>query len=178
MQDLKALEGKSLAELREIGKALGIPHLMMKKKDLIEKILDFTKDGGTPAAEMQQSPAEAPKKTRRPRIAKTESAQNSAEIQERQTIQSTPTPMTAGTTKEEGKRRGRPPRKEQVAPSIAATDAPKTELKKIPREEEPAQEIHEEQQPLPATRPAEEIITKDDFAGEIAGEGVLPITTT
>ena len=150
MQDLKALEGKSLAELREIGKALGIPHLMMKKKDLIEKILDFTKDGGTPAAEMQQSPAEAPKKTRRPRIAKTESAQNSAEIQERQTIQSTPTPMTAGTTKEEGKRRGRPPRKEQVAPSIAATDAPKTELKKIPREEEPAQEIHEEQQPLPA----------------------------
>ena len=175
MQDLKALEGKSLAELREIGKALGIPHLMMKKKDLIEKILDFTKDGGTPAAEMQQSPAEAPKKTRRPRIAKTESAQNSAEIQERQTIQSTPTPMTAGTTKEEGKRRGRPPRKEQVASSIAATDAPKTELKKIPREEEPAQEIHEEQQPLPATRPAEEIITKDDFAGEIAGEGVLEV---
>ena len=175
MQDLKALEGKSLAELREIGKALGIPHLMMKKKDLIEKILDFTKDGGTPAAEMQQSPAEAPKKTRRPRIAKTESAQNSAEIQERQTIQSTPTPMTAGTTKEEGKRRGLPPRKEQVAPSIAATDAPKTELKKIPREEEPAQEIHEEQQPLPATRPAEEIITKDDFAGEIAGEGVLEV---
>lgn len=137
MQDLKALEGKSLAELREIGKALGIPHLMMKKKDLIEKILDFTKDGGTPAAEMQQSPAEAPKKTRRPRIAKTESAQNSAEIQERQTIQSTPTPMTAWTTKEEGKRRGRPPRKEQVAPSIAATDAPKTELKKIPGKKNP-----------------------------------------
>ena len=45
MQDLKALEGKSLAELREIGKALGIPHLMMKKKDLIEKILNFTQDG-------------------------------------------------------------------------------------------------------------------------------------
>ena len=41
MQDLKALEGKSLAELREIGKALGIPHLMMKKKDLIEKILNL-----------------------------------------------------------------------------------------------------------------------------------------
>ena len=42
MQDLKALEGKSLAELREIGKALGIPHLMMKKKDLIEKILNLS----------------------------------------------------------------------------------------------------------------------------------------
>ena len=75
MQDLKALEGKSLAELREIGKALGIPHLMMKKKDLIEKILNFTQDGGVADTETQQSPAEAPKKTRRPRIAKTESTQ-------------------------------------------------------------------------------------------------------
>ena len=77
MQDLKALEGKSLAELREIGKALGIPLLMMKKKDLIEKILNFTQDGGVADTETQQSPAEAPKKTRRPRIAKTESAQAS-----------------------------------------------------------------------------------------------------
>lgn len=73
MQDLKALEGKSLAELREIGKALGIPHLMMKKKDLIEKILNFTQDGGVADTETQQSPAKHPKKTRRPRIAKTES---------------------------------------------------------------------------------------------------------
>ena len=40
---------------------------------------------------------------------------------------------------------------------------------------EPVREIHEEQPPLPATRPAEEVITKDDFAGEIAGEGVLEV---
>lgn len=174
MQDLKALEGKSLAELREIGKALGIPHLMMKKKDLIEKILDFTKDGSTPAAEMQQSPAEAPKKTRRPRIAKTESAQASVEIREQPAAQTTTTPTPAA-TKESGKRRGRPPRKVQAALSVAATDIPQTELIKIPREEEPVREIHEEQPPLPATRPAEEVITKDDFAGEIAGEGVLEV---
>ena len=174
MQDLKALEGKSLAELREIGKALGISHLMMKKKDLIEKILDFTKDGSTPAAEMQQSPAEAPKKTRRPRIAKTESAQASVEIREQPAAQTTTTPTPAA-TKESGKRRGRPPRKVQAALSVAATDIPQTELIKIPREEEPVREIHEEQPPLPATRPAEEVITKDDFAGEIAGEGVLEV---
>ena len=87
MQDLKALEGKSLAELREIGKALGIPHLMMKKKDLIEKILNFTQDGGVADTETQQSPAEAPKKTRRPRIAKTESAQASVEIREQPAAQ-------------------------------------------------------------------------------------------
>lgn len=174
MQDLKALEGKSLAELREIGKALGIPHLMMKKKDLIEKILNFTQDGGVADTETQQSPAEAPKKTRRPRIAKTESAQASVEIREQPAAQTTTTPTPAA-TKESGKRRGRPPRKVQAALSVAATDIPQTELIKIPREEEPVREIHEEQQPLPATRPTEEIITKDDFAGEIAGEGVLEV---
>lgn len=174
MQDLKALEGKSLAELREIGKALGIPHLMMKKKDLIEKILSFTQDGGVADTETQQSPAEAPKKTRRPRIAKTESAQASVEIREQPAAQTTTTPTPAA-TKESGKRRGRPPRKVQAALSVAATDIPQTELIKIPREEEPVREIHEEQPPLPATRPAEEVITKDDFAGEIAGEGVLEV---
>ena len=174
MQDLKALEGKSLAELREIGKALGIPHLMMKKKDLIEKILNFTQDGGVADTETQQSPAEAPKKTRRPRIAKTESAQASVEIREQPAAQTTTTPTPAA-TKESGKRRGRPPRKVQAALSVAATDIPQTELIKIPREEEPVREIHEEQPPLPATRPAEEVITKDDFAGEIAGVGVLEV---
>ena len=174
MQDLKALEGKSLAELREIGKALGIPHLMMKKKDLIEKILNFTQDGGVADTETQQSPAEAPKKTRRPRIAKTESAQASVEIREQPAAQTTTT-LTPAATKESGKRRGRPPRKVQAALSVAATDIPQTELIKIPREEEPVREIHEEQPPLPATRPAEEVITKDDFAGEIAGEGVLEV---
>ena len=174
MQDLKALEGKSLAELREIGKALGIPHLMMKKKDLIEKILNFTQDGGVADTETQQSPAEAPKKTRRPRIAKTESAQASVEIREQPAAQTTATPPPAA-TKERGQRRGRPPRKVQAALSVAATDIPQTELIKIPREEEPVREIHEEQPPLPATRPAEEVITKDDFAGEIAGEGVLEV---
>ena len=174
MQDLKALEGKSLAELREIGKALGIPHLMMKKKDLIEKILNFTQDGGVADTETQHSPAEAPKKTRRPRIAKTESAQASVEIREQPAAQTTTTPTPAA-TKESGKRRGRPPRKVQAALSVAATDIPQTELIKIPREEEPVREIHEEQPPLPATRPAEEVITKDDFAGEIAGEGVLEV---
>ncbi len=107
MQDLKALEGKSLAELREIGKALGIPHLMMKKGPY-RKILNFTQDGGVADTETQQSPAEAPKKTRRPRIAKTESAQASVEIREQPAAQTTTTPTPAA-TKESGKRRGRPP---------------------------------------------------------------------
>ena len=174
MQDLKALEGKSLAELREIGKALGIPHLMMKKKDLIEKILNFTQDGGVADTETQQSPAEAPKKTRRPRIAKTESTQASVEIREQPAAQTTTTPTPAA-PKEGGKRRGRPSRKEQAAPSIAGTDTSKPEIKKIALDGETCPGMHEEPQTLPTTHPTEEIITKDDFAGEIAGEGVLEV---
>ena len=49
MQDLKALEGKSLAELHEIAKALGIEDVMVKKRELIEKIT-----GGS----AQETPAE------------------------------------------------------------------------------------------------------------------------
>ena len=38
MQDLKALEGKSLVELREIGKVLGVANVMIKKRELVEQI--------------------------------------------------------------------------------------------------------------------------------------------
>ena len=95
MQDLKALEGKTLAELREIAKAIGIRNVMVKKRELIEKIAgtaaespaetaaaaetasteapataETAKTAETPAAE------EAPKgkRGRRPRLAKTENA--------------------------------------------------------------------------------------------------------
>lgn len=103
---------------------------MMKKKGPYRKILNFTQDGGVADTETQQSPAEAPKKTRRPRIAKTESAQASVEIREQPAAQTTTTPTPAA-TKESGKRRGRP-RKVQAALSVAATDIPQTELIKSP----------------------------------------------
>ena len=38
MQDFNALEGKSLAELREIGRALGVGNVMLKKKELLEQL--------------------------------------------------------------------------------------------------------------------------------------------
>ena len=40
MQDLNALKGKSLAELREIAKVLGIGDVMLKKRELMEKIAE------------------------------------------------------------------------------------------------------------------------------------------
>ena len=56
MQDLKALEGKTLAELREIAKAVGIGNVMVKKRQLIEMIAGIPAD--TPSAEPAQTAPE------------------------------------------------------------------------------------------------------------------------
>ena len=41
MQDLETLEGKTIVELREIAKSLGITPSTMKKQELFEKIVEF-----------------------------------------------------------------------------------------------------------------------------------------
>ena len=52
MQDFSALEGKTLAELREIGKVLGITDTTLRKKELLEKIAQvaMAEEGGEPNA--------------------------------------------------------------------------------------------------------------------------------
>ncbi len=217
MQDLKALEGKSLAELREIAKALGIEDVMVKKRELIEKITGGsvqeapaenkdkrgrkkgttaaeTPTGTTPetaAAEAVAKTAEAPAtepepiaaaattakpRGRRPRITK---AENTAPAQPQtalapempaelefpmNTAQEEPTakPVQETAAQPEPKRRGRKPKQEQEQGETQGQE--QTQVQAAPAEE------------TPATRPyEEEVITKDDFAGEIEGEGVLEI---
>lgn len=219
MQDLKALEGKSLAELREIAKALGIEDVMVKKRELIEKITGGSvqeapaenkdkrgRKKGTTAAETpagtapETAAAEAVAKTaeapaaepepiaaaaaatsakprgRRPRITK---AENTAPTQPQtalapempaelefpmNTAQEEPTakPVQETAAQPEPKRRGRKPKQEQEQGETQGQE--QTQVQAAPAEE------------TPATRPyEEEVITKDDFAGEIEGEGVLEI---
>ena len=198
MQDLKALEGKNLAELREIAKALGIENIMVKKRELIEKIAggvatdtpadNKDKKGKKKEAPATDTPAEtvpeasmtpdreaepAPKapRGRRPRITKTE---NTAPAQRPaaavpdmpaapelplDTVAAEPEPeaapaQAAQPETAEPKRRGRKPKaqeQEQGNPEPQAAAAPE------------------------ALQYEDEIITKDDFAGEIEGEGVLEI---
>ena len=171
MQDLKALEGKSLAELREIAKALGIKNVMIKKRELIEKIAGTDTPEEAPAeneagakgevSETAAKPAQeaapqtaAPKakapRGRRPRLAKNENAAPQPEA-------------AAEPAKAEPKRRGRKP-KAQATPEVQAVQETA-----VPAA---AQETHTEQAPRYIE---EEVITKDDFAGEIEGEGVLEI---
>ena len=76
MQDLTALEGKTIAELREIAKVLGITPSNMKKGALINKIVEATTVNiEVPASTTTETSAEesapkeeAPKRGRRPRM--------------------------------------------------------------------------------------------------------------
>ena len=201
MQDLKALEGKSLAELREIAKALGIKNVMIKKRELIEKIAGTDTPEEAPAeneagakgevSETAAKPAQeaapqtaAPKakapRGRRPRLAKNENAAPQPEAAAEPELPMETKPATAAEpeaaaappqaetpaaepAKAEPKRRGRKP-KAQATPEVQAVQETA-----VPAA---AQETHTEQAPRYIE---EEVITKDDFAGEIEGEGVLEI---
>ena len=214
MQDLKALEGKSLAELRKIAKALGIKNIMIKKRDLIAEIAgNASSEEAAPAKpqEKQEEEASRPEageprakapRGRRPRLAKTESAapapQPEAVAEPELPMETAPAGTVAAAAPAaeqpeptaqaaqpaaEPKRRGRKPKAlvqaQAQAQALAQaqvqaqTPAPaQVQEAAAPR---PAAEAHAEVS-APAPRAVEEeIITKDDFAGEIEGEGVLEI---
>ena len=74
MQDLETLEGKTIVELREIAKSLGITPSTMKKQELFEKIVEFATGAAAQSnsateveVEVEQQPA--PRRGRRPRMA-------------------------------------------------------------------------------------------------------------
>ena len=189
MQDLNALKGKSLAELREIAKALGIGNVMLKKRELLEKIAETAVSEETPASDAANNePAATPQvgeaatpkpRGRRPRLARSEPAAQGAERPRRnqpeepaaveETEAPDPVPATAEAPKEEAprqepKRRGRKPKAQVQAEAnanAAAEKGPGTETKSAEAAPEPSLD--------------EEVITKDDFAGEIEGEGVLEV---
>ncbi len=102
MQDLKALEGKTLAELREIAKALGIGNVMVKKRELIEKIAgqgahsaaesESSSEPVAPQPESEAASAPKAKRGRRPRLAKTEKAGESNPTEAAASSEPTPAP--------------------------------------------------------------------------------------
>ena len=234
MQDLKALEGKTLAELREIAKALGIGNVMVKKRELMEKIAGIAADSvpaqttasatettPEPTAAAEAAPAPKAKRGRRPRLAKVETASEGVlteaplETPAQTAVETTPASAEAtveGDTQSpknsrfQKTRRTRTGKHAAVAVEPASdetgTDAPTSEEPANPHAEtEPAAEPvkpeakrrgrkPKNQAPAaeaatPQAQPQEEpqhvhslddeVITKDDFAGEIEGEGVLEI---
>ena len=174
MQDLKALEGKSLVELREIGKVLGVANVMIKKRELVEQIAALAmKDPAERETPPVAEEAPRPKRGRRPRLAKTEpEAESRQEVAAAQaepaepsaTVQQQPEqPAEAEKPAAEPKRRGRKPKAQQAASAPVSAPAPSPAQAEEPKPAEPEPRLDDE------------VITKDDFAGEIAGEGVLEI---
>ena len=195
MQDLSTLEGKTLAELREIGKVLGITDSTLRKQDLLNQILAIANaepatTADTPQATKTQD--EAPKKRgRRPRM-------NSLRIEENKpaseltpentriipiaTPQATPNdePVPAESTpaeqpKEEveapqPKKRGRKPKTTQKEETKASEIVTET------TSNEPIAEAKENTKSTNNNPPQEKPEQhKEYFAGEVIGEGVLEV---
>ncbi len=212
MQDLKALEGKSLAELREIAKALGLKNVMAKKKrELIETIAGNGAGepaaSETPAAQPAAQPAaEAPAKPRRGRRPRLKPAEEAAQ----QSVEPAAGPVVDGSLVE-----GAEELSAETGMPAAAADAPtdgaetraagadapaaaegqaQPALAGKRRGRKPKNAAHQQPSEVPAAERGaaapqpqaatvqdairsldEEVITKDDFAGEVEGEGVLEI---
>ncbi len=67
MQDISALEGKTIHELREIAKVLGIAPSTMKKSELIDKIVSVATSDSS-SSDNGEAAVQQPKRGRRPRM--------------------------------------------------------------------------------------------------------------
>ncbi len=202
MQDLTALEGKTIVELREIAKVLGITPSNMKKGELINKIVEVTTTEPTaPATE----PAYAPKRGRRPRMnsvkvgtspqPRHEVAVEDAptEVPSVEEVAETPAqPAEEATPAPAPKRRGRKPKWQKQQAEPTPEPQPTEELSTDVDNEEALPIEHISLQDIIAeddddvlngdvlfddeeSDEESEDITKDDFTATIEGEGVLEV---
>ncbi len=185
MQDLTALEGKTILELREIAKALGIAPSTMKKRELLDKIVSIA-SAGTPEPEEQTQR----KRVRRPRVSGVKVGNSTTEQSPATPDEEEPS-VAEQEPQAQPRRRGRRPRVVQPLESVepaeetikeeAADEVVEQYIYELPQEsiieevydddedEEESDDIYEE------ASYDDEYITKDDFTAEIEGEGVLEI---
>ena len=183
MEDLATLEGKTLKELREIAKAFGIASDKLSKRTIIKIIAGGGEESSVPDQEQSapvavESPKEQqsqPKRRgRKPRAEKvevaTEPTPEVAEVAETTTEEVTK-PAEAE-VKVESKRRGRPKKGEKPQKRVRTEKVEVEPAAESVSEEVAAPEQVEPQAEEPVAEPE---ITKDDFAAEVIGEGVLEL---
>ena len=187
MQDLTALEGKTLAELREIGKVLGITDSTLKKKELLSAITRIANGEQETAPTTEEAPR---KRGRRPRMstARVESNAESPEqpaTQEPEVVVAEESAPVAEAP--QPKRRGRKPKALKEMEERMAREAAEAKTEKHPQAEQATPEV--ETAPTEETRQAQpmqshvqhshhnrhEAPTRELFAGEVTGEGVLEV---
>ena len=202
MQDLTALEGKTIIELREIAKVLGITPSTMKKSELLEKIVEAATNNNTD----NNNNDNTPKRGRRPRMgsvkvesrakqqpATPEATEQDSEVKpEEEEAASIPTPIEekdAQPVTQQAKRRGRKPKWLIEQEAMEQSDSSKSndaavEDEVIPEQNDDASETEDNTDianidEIFNTEDEEftedEYITKDDFTAVIEGEGVLEV---
>ena len=171
MEDLIAIQGKSVAELREIAKVLGIAEEKLSKKELLAKITAIaTSEGNTDAPKEDVATEPTPQRRKRARLGSVKVEAVKAVVTEdksEEIVAVEPTKPTEEIKVEvkveesapQPKKRGRKPK----ALSVAAPEAIEVTEK---AESEPQQQEEEK---------IDKPITKDDFKAEVYGEGVLEI---
>ncbi len=180
MQEFDALKAKSLSELRQIAKALGINE-QLKKKELLDRIVEVASGATAEVAETPSvEPADKPKRGRRPRVNTTrieDAKSNVVTPEEQPAVVAEPISEEEKSEAEvesevaeapvaQPKKRGRKPKSHQAEPVAEQPTSDQTpEYPEL--EYEMARNEHYVGE--------EEVITKDDFAGDIEGEGVLEI---
>ncbi len=192
MQELDALQGKTVHQLREIAKAFGIAADKMSKKEII-KIMTSVPEGQHAEAEVTQPVesreereaavvAERPKRGRRPRMSSASKVENerteaTAEVAiPAEPAESVAESAPAAEPAPAPKRRGRKSKAQlQAEAETAAKAAGQTEESAKSVVEEFAGRIKEELDASDEPLFEEPAITKDDFAAEIVGEGVLEL---
>ena len=197
MQELSTLEGKSIQELREIARVLGIVPSTMKKNELISKIVEVA---STNTAE-ETAPV-APRRGRRPRVggvkvegntprqaeSTPEAEESTSEVvaenvEEKPAKEEIKREREAKSEAAAPKRRGRKPKNQAVVAEVASEPTPAADnsVAEPVAEEEFVEEMTSEDMELVADdedAPEQEMeheITKDDFTAVIEGEGVLEI---
>ncbi len=190
MQDLSALEGKTIQELRQIASVLGINITTRKRSELIEKIVAVTTSESSVDSEASEPKAEPARRGRRPRMngvkmsgtpthhtpettanaepeAKREVAEEASTVAEAVT-ESTPR------AEHQPKRRGRKPKaRVEHTEDVVASKQPEVEYVE-PAEHEASKELVASDEHVPNIEVSDEV-TKDDFTAVVEGEGVLEI---
>lgn len=193
MQELVALEGKTVAELREIATALGLESAGLSKKDIIAKIAGGNAAGGEQETSPETVSEERPKRGRRPRVSGVKVGGNTPRKSEETaavavadaSVEDVSKPDTTAVVAEvpaAPKRRGRKPKNavQPVLPEVAAEPEPKAEtaeeeiVAEMPDTVSDVEEEHIDESAA-GEQKDDKVITKDDFAAEIIGEGVLEI---
>ena len=192
MQDIATLEGKTIHELREIARVLGIVPSTMKKQELIDTIVSKATHGDSAPAEEEPTRA---KRGRRPRMSSVRVENNAPQAattpSPESQMGSTNEPVaeadtdtesvnveqaTAAPAEHQPKRRGRKPKVREVVEKEAIVDIESAEDDNIVETYIPVEGDNiADEEPLFADDYAEEAITKDDFMAVIEGEGVLEI---